>query len=327
MEPTTAGTRMGTAAYMSPEQARGDVERLGAATDIYGLGATLYYLLTGRPPFEDNDKAELFLKVERGEFPLPRDVNPRADRALEGICRRAMALEPSDRYPSARSLADDLERWLADQPVSAYREPTWMRAWRRIRRRRHLLASSAAVLVLSVVGLCWHAWQIGRENAKTEAALERASQLLGITRTALRDQSELARTSLAAFGKTEQLRLKLARNEVEIYTRLLASYPVDPNIRFEAGECYRILAALLRLTGQPDEARDCYQRSIDFFASLVGGPNRAAEARRALVDEMIDRGELYRMNSQSRLALKDYDTALQHVEYVAGAPPVCLTTC
>lgn len=317
---------MGTAAYMSPEQARGDVERLGAATDIYGLGATLYYLLTGRPPFEDNDKAELFLKVERGEFPLPRDVNPRADRCSRGFAAGRWRLSRAivTRRPGASPTI-----WSAGWRINPFR-PTESRrgcAWRRIRRRRHLLASSAAVLVLSVVGLCWHAWQIGRENAKTEAALERASQLLGITRTALRDQSELARTSLAAFGKTEQLRLKLARNEVEIYTRLLASYPVDPNIRFEAGECYRILAALLRLTGQPDEARDCYQRSIDFFASLVGGPNRAAEARRALVDEMIDRGELYRMNSQSRLALKDYDTALQHVEYVAGAPPVCLTTC
>ncbi len=113
IEPTLAGSLLGTAAFMSPEQARGEVERQAAATDIYGLGATLYYLLTGRAPIDGQDRAEVIRKVQRGEFRPPREVKPSVDRALDAVCRKAMALEPANRYPSAR-------RW----------GKTWSGGWR-----------------------------------------------------------------------------------------------------------------------------------------------------------------------------------------------------
>ena len=108
---------------MSPEQAAGRLDLLGPASDVYSLGATLYTLLTGRPPFAGEDLGEVLRKVQRGEFPRPRESSPWLDPALEAICLKAMALKPEDRYASPRALADDLERWLADEPVSAYREP------------------------------------------------------------------------------------------------------------------------------------------------------------------------------------------------------------
>ncbi len=102
IEPTTAGALLGTAAFMSPEQARGEVDRQTAATDIYGLGATLYYLLTGRAPIDGPDRAEVIRQVQRGEIRPPREVKPSVNRALDAICRKAMALQPGDRYRSAR---------------------------------------------------------------------------------------------------------------------------------------------------------------------------------------------------------------------------------
>ena len=97
---------------MSPEQARGEVERLGPAADIYSLGATLYYMLTGQAPFTEQDIPEILSKVERGEFRPPRESKPGVDRALEAICMKAMALRPEDRYAS-RALAGGRHRALA----------------------------------------------------------------------------------------------------------------------------------------------------------------------------------------------------------------------
>jgi serine/threonine-protein kinase len=148
---TAAGSIVGTPAYMSPEQAEGRSERVGPASDVYGLGATLYHLLTGRPAFEGG-VTEVLAKVRRGEFPKPRSVRRDVPRALEAVCLKAMALRPADRYASARDLADDVERWQADEPVTAWREPWPLRTRRWARRHRVIIiAASAAVLLTALV--------------------------------------------------------------------------------------------------------------------------------------------------------------------------------
>ena len=120
---TVAGKLIGTAAYASPEQVSGRLDLLGPASDVYGLGAILYSLLTGRPPGQGHDRAEVERRVERGDIPPPRSIDPSIPKPLEAICREAMAMRPQDRYPSGRALAVDVERWLDDLPVACYREP------------------------------------------------------------------------------------------------------------------------------------------------------------------------------------------------------------
>jgi eukaryotic-like serine/threonine-protein kinase len=116
---TLPGSVLGTPAYMSPEQARGDLERLGRHSDVYSLGATFYCLLTGKPPFDGDDIGSVLGAVQKGDLPAPRALDPSIDRALEAICQKAMATRPDDRYATARALTDDIERWMADEPVSA----------------------------------------------------------------------------------------------------------------------------------------------------------------------------------------------------------------
>jgi serine/threonine protein kinase/Zn-dependent protease len=117
---TVTGQCLGTPAYMPPEQAAGRLDELGAPSDVYSLGATLYVLLIGRPPFTEPDLPTLLRQVEKGDFPLPRQIRPWIDPALEAVCLKAMARRPQDRYPSPRALAEDIEHWLADEPVTAY---------------------------------------------------------------------------------------------------------------------------------------------------------------------------------------------------------------
>lgn len=123
--PTSMGAVVGTPGYMSPEQAAGRLDLLGPPSDIYGLGA-LYHLLTGQAPFRDK-LSDVLKKVERGEFQSPREINPSVPAALEAICLKAMQTRPEDRYDSAARLAEDVEHWLADEPVSIWREPVSQR--------------------------------------------------------------------------------------------------------------------------------------------------------------------------------------------------------
>jgi formylglycine-generating enzyme required for sulfatase activity/tRNA A-37 threonylcarbamoyl transferase component Bud32 len=148
---TRQGSVVGTPRYMSPEQAAGDLDKVGPPSDIYSLGTTLYTLLTGRAAFEDRDMVELLRKVRDGEFTPPSGVDAGVPKGLEAICLKAMALDPSQRYATASEVAEDVERFLADEPVLAWREPWTIRARRWVRRHQRLVAGSAAGLLVAVL--------------------------------------------------------------------------------------------------------------------------------------------------------------------------------
>src|SRR5262249_10263235 len=133
---TATGAVMGTPQYMSPEQARG--EPAGPSSDLFSLGLILYAILTGRPAVEEaslRGSDPLTDVREAAVVPL-RQRDPGLSRALEAVCLKALPARPEDRYPSARALAKDVENWLADEPVTAWREPVSMRARRWMRRHR-----------------------------------------------------------------------------------------------------------------------------------------------------------------------------------------------
>ena len=128
---------VGTLAYMSPEQAMARPDLIGPASDLFSLGAILYAILTGRPPYvADSAEGDSIDRVQRCEFPRPRQVKPEAQRRIEAVCLKAMAAQPEARYATARELASDVLRWLADEPVTAHTEPLAVRVRRWIRRHQ-----------------------------------------------------------------------------------------------------------------------------------------------------------------------------------------------
>jgi eukaryotic-like serine/threonine-protein kinase len=150
---TLPGSAIGTPAYMSPEQAEGKIDEIGPASDVYSLGATLYTILTGKEPFDSKHIEIILGNVQAGDFLPPRERNPGIPRALDAICLKAMKLLPRDRYPSSAALANDIEHWLADEPVTAREDPLSDRMIRWIKRHRVLAASSAALTVAAVISL------------------------------------------------------------------------------------------------------------------------------------------------------------------------------
>jgi serine/threonine protein kinase/formylglycine-generating enzyme required for sulfatase activity len=138
---TQTGQIVGTLAFMSPEQAAGKTNELGVASDVYSLGATLYTLLTGKNAFTIDDLQSGLTAIREGRFRGPREIERSLPKPLEAICLQAMKLEPTERYESAAELRDDLNRYLADEAVTAHREPIHQRASRWVRRHKTLATS------------------------------------------------------------------------------------------------------------------------------------------------------------------------------------------
>src|SRR5262245_6684872 len=135
-ESTVTGTLevLGTPSYMAPEQAAGETAKLGKATDVYGLGAVLYQLLTGHPPFAGGTTYETIRLLLNTEPRKPRALNHKIDRDLSTICLKCLEKDPQRRYTSALALAEDLEHWLKHEPIRAKPSGPFTHAWKWVRR-------------------------------------------------------------------------------------------------------------------------------------------------------------------------------------------------
>jgi WD40 repeat protein/serine/threonine protein kinase len=177
MNLTRTGQPLGSPGFMPPEQAEGDGRRIGPASDVYGLGAILYHLLTSRPPFlADTFEATLRQVLDRDPIP-PRQFNPNVPADLETICLKCLEKEPAKRYATARELAEELDRFLHDEPIHARPVGRVEKAWRWCRRKPALAGSVLLILLLLLlitIGSPLAAYRINRERQRAEEQATRA---------------------------------------------------------------------------------------------------------------------------------------------------------
>jgi eukaryotic-like serine/threonine-protein kinase len=320
VEQSVMGFVKGSPAYMSPEQAEGLWDAVGISADVYGLGATLYHLLTGRPPFT-GDLPSVLGKVKRGDFQLPRRLNKEVSTALEAICVKAMSLRPEDRYPTALDLAADVEHWLANEPVTAYVEPWTVKARRWLGRHQTLAAATVAAVLVATAAL-------GVATALLRSANEREQRL----RTTAEQNFQLARDAvdryftkvsespeLKAHG-LETLRRELLGQAKDFYERFANDEAGEPGVQLERGNAYLRLARIHQRLGDHSAAEAFYGKGLAVFQTLVqqGGRSRGYEETLARGHEELgivyaDTGRLDKAEAEFRQT-RDIEDGLVRTE-------------
>jgi serine/threonine-protein kinase len=321
---TVAGGALGTPQYMSPEQAAGRMNDLGPASDVYSLGATLYCLLTGRPPFTDSDLGTVLHKVQQGYFPPPRQVRADVPRPLEAICLRAMALLPEDRYASPRDLARDVERWLGDEPVSAWEEPWGVKGRRWVNRHRTLVTGAVAALLVAATSLAGGLLLLAQANERLRAANERerrareqaqeqhekAEHNYRLARQAVdRYHTEVSESVLLHEPGLQPLRKKLLEAAREFYQTFADQRRDD---RDAQGELGKALFRLAQITGEIESEKraiELHEQARAIFTTAGGGA-ATPEDEADLAACYHHLGRLYRLTDQPARAEESYGKAL-----------------
>lgn len=288
---TMMGRALGTLAYMSPEAAAGRLELLGVASDVYGLGATLYYVLTGRPPYQKSD----IEAVKKCQFLSPQKVLSVVPKALEAVCLKAMALEPQHRYSSAKRLAEEIELWLADEPVAAYADPLSMRLSRFARKHRTLvttasIAATAGLILLSI--FTWIlatknrelrlAYELAERNRQFAETQESAARNNAITaRDAVMNITRVAENNLASMTGMENIREAMMDKALTLFGDLHRQHSDDPAITTDLAKVLRLSSNVKRNKRNLLESGKLLERSIALQLQL-DDPSR--EARRYLAE-------------------------------------------
>jgi eukaryotic-like serine/threonine-protein kinase len=319
---TLPGSALGTPAYMSPEQAAGDLDRIGPGSDVYSLGATLYCLLTGKPPFDGDDIGQLLRAVQKGDFAPPRKIDATIDRTLEAICKKAMATTTDDRYPSPRALAEDIDRWMADEPVSAYPERLAERLARWMRRHRGLTQAAGAALAAAAIVAIVAAVLIDRSRTETRAQRDRAQanflraeENFQLAKNAVEDY--LTRVSEDTLLKAQdrqdlrELRKRLLEDALKYYEQFIRQRSDHVKQQADLAHAYSRVGMITEEIGSKDQALVARKKALELFSKLSREQPGDTENRHALASELSQIGSIQRDKGASEEAKASVARALQ----------------
>lgn len=304
--PTLMGSAVGTPQFMSPEQAAGDLDKLGPQSDVYSLGATLYALLTGSAPITARDLLKALKRVQAGDFPKPRSIKSDIHPALEAICLKAMALKPEDRYPTPKELAKDIELWLADEPVSAWPEPWTMKTWRWVKRHRTMVSTAAAAVILVTLGLI----VFGARERQLKLIAEKNYQM---AREAVdRYDTHVSESLLLNEPDMKPLRQQLLADAGEFYEKFVEERKDDSNVKGELGRARYRLAKITADIESRDKAIALLRTAADTFEK------DEATYRADLAECYHHLGRLHRMNDELAKSEEFYQKALTQWQGLRG---------
>ncbi len=269
---TETGSVLGTPSYMAPEQAGGQSREIGVPTDVYALGAILYEMLTGRPPFRAATSWQTIQQVVSSDPVSPRSLAV-VPRDLEIICLKCLAKDPARRYASAQALVDDLQRFLTGQPIQARTTSTWERLVKWVKRRPSLAALAAvsglAVVTVFVVVLLFN-FSLQRQRDATDFKRREAVANLRKAREAVdRLLARVSEVQLLDVPKLQPLRQQLLQDALQFYQDFSLQVGDDPDIRYEIGRAYRRLGVLYDMLGQKEKAEGSFRDAIALLDRLA----------------------------------------------------------
>jgi serine/threonine-protein kinase len=316
---TEPGAIMGSPGYMAPEQSSGDPAAVTTASDVYGLGAILYALLTGRAPFEGDSVHETIARLRDQPPEPPSRINRAVPRPLEQVCLMCLEKDPVRRYPTAHALAADLRRWLAGEPVLAQPEPLTERTRRWVRRRRTALTAAAAATLVALVGLAVMLALQARANRDLSAANDRERARFDLAMEAIkRFHTGVSQDLLLKEPQFHRLRTKLLGDAREFYGKLEAELggQTDRRSRQAMVRAYDELAELSKDIGTNAGALDAFRRELALRRELARGAPIEIEAQKEMGRCIMAVGALQFRTGNVREAMAAYDEARALLESI-----------
>ena len=282
---------MGTPSYMAPEQARGQNEQITPATDVYGLGAGFYQLLTGHPPFAGGTSYQTIQLLLETEPRPPRLLNPKIDRELSTICLKCLEKDPKRRYASALALAEDLEHWLRHEPIHAKRSGFFTHA-RKWVRRNPTSALLAASLIALAAAMGWNVWKSELVSGPATSGIavlpfenlshdpDNAYFAEGIQEEILTRLASIASLKVISGTSTQQYQSK-TRNLSEIAKQLGVANILEGSVQ-KAADQVRVNVQLVNAQTDSHLWADTYDRKLtDIFGVESEIAKRIAESLQA----------------------------------------------
>jgi tRNA A-37 threonylcarbamoyl transferase component Bud32/tetratricopeptide (TPR) repeat protein len=310
---TGANGPKGTPSYMAPEQVAALPGTIGPAADLHALGALLYHLLTGRPPYQGASAAETLDQVRNQEPASPRRLNGRIPRDLETICLTCLEKAPNRRYRTAQALADDLRRWLEGRPIQARRVSPLGHAWRWCRRHpavAGLLATLALTLATGLIGLFVLLNQTEAERKRLAEARRRAEAYEQFSASTADQLAVFLKRSVRGRANTTREEMTTALLQIRDSIRDLRNRDILPSATIGMLELEIAWALLAQV--RIDEARDLLKQAIaDLEHSLAKDP-KDRETRYYLGDALDLYGRLAEEAGQFEVALNCFEQVVSN---------------
>jgi len=344
---TRTGAILGTPSYMAPEQAMGRAKDVGPAADIYSLGAVLYDMLTGRPPFRGETVMDTLNQVQKLEPLPPRDLAPKIPLDLQTICLKALQKDPKKRYATAGEMAEDFRRFLANEPILARPTPAWERGVKWAKRRPALATaisvSSVAVISVLVFGGLWlndraqaaekekdqqadlaRVEKLGREEAERLKKLaddqrDVATQQRNLAGKHFKQAQQAVDEMLTRVGgpelryepRTEQVRQDLLKKALGFYLEFLRDRGTDPELRYDTALADLRVAYVSREFGKYEEALKHYQLALERLSELEREQPKELKYRQAVAASILERAVLWHLQNRFPESEKGYRQGLE----------------
>lgn len=273
---TVAGQVVGSPAYMAPEQASALNDQVDARTDVYGLGAMLFTILAGQPPHRGTktgntarDTIELLNRISTGETPQLQDIDPTIPKGLAAICAKAMHKGARHRYQDARDLAEDVQRFLADESISVLRESKVQKIGRWLRRHRAWAQSIAtAIILISVISITSAIVVNSAKNREAAAKTEAVAHFQQARRTIDESLIEISDV-LEEYPAVETVRINLLKKAAKEYETLAEQSSEQPDLQLEMSRSLVRLGKVRQLLQDFENSVKAYEKALSVLEPIA----------------------------------------------------------